>query len=280
LVADGFDKVLEPKVGDLIAAQFPENQLWYRASVLSNQPQVSVLFVDYGNTAEVSNFRALPSELSSIPPMTMQCSLELDSSSSEVNAKFAELALGGVAVLSMTVVKADDPNLVKLSLDGRDVMELLPMEEREPAQIYVSYANLFYAQDDAKSSALELITETLLDAESFPTVDEPEIGSLVVAMAEDKLWYRAQVISLEPQLRAFYIDFGNTSSTVVSDRELPESLKDIPSIAELCSLGVPGKPSEDANSKFIELTVGSLALLDMSLIQDSNPKIVHLSWNT
>ena len=64
--------------GCLCCALFSEDNVWYRAVVLScDGSSYKVRFIDYGNecTAPVKNIRMLPSSFMSQPPQAVQCSL-------------------------------------------------------------------------------------------------------------------------------------------------------------------------------------------------------------
>ncbi|MCJ8743490.1 hypothetical protein PDJAM_G00094650 [Pangasius djambal] len=67
------------QIGSGCIALFDEDQLWYRAKVISvEKDMLSVLFVDYGNESKVkmSDVRPLPFEVSDLPPQAFACQLD------------------------------------------------------------------------------------------------------------------------------------------------------------------------------------------------------------
>lgn len=65
--------------GSPCVALFPEDNCWYRAEVIKiDGDELSVLFVDYGNTSKVSVTvtREIPADLMETPPLAFLCELE------------------------------------------------------------------------------------------------------------------------------------------------------------------------------------------------------------
>ncbi|XP_031437204.1 tudor domain-containing 6 isoform X3 [Clupea harengus] len=66
-------------VGNACLALFADDELWYRAEILSKEgDSLSVLFVDYGNEShvDVGKVRAVPLQLQDIPPQAFLCQLD------------------------------------------------------------------------------------------------------------------------------------------------------------------------------------------------------------
>ncbi|XP_038164468.1 tudor domain-containing 6 isoform X1 [Cyprinodon tularosa] len=77
--ADTYSTPNALSLGMSCLALFADDQLWYRAEVVDkNEDKVSVLFVDYGNTSQVSikDIRAMPPALLEVPPQAFLCELE------------------------------------------------------------------------------------------------------------------------------------------------------------------------------------------------------------
>uniref|UniRef100_A0A3Q2FCN7 Tudor domain-containing protein n=1 Tax=Cyprinodon variegatus TaxID=28743 RepID=A0A3Q2FCN7_CYPVA len=77
--ADTYSTPNALSLGMSCLALFADDQLWYRAEVVDkNEDKVSVLFVDYGNTSQVSikDIRAVPPALLEVPPQAFLCELE------------------------------------------------------------------------------------------------------------------------------------------------------------------------------------------------------------
>jgi hypothetical protein len=148
--AHTLSKVSNLRVSDLVVACFPDDQVCYKASVLALEPTISVTDVRTipkkwktvppfaihcslgirNETEEAFDkflelFRVLPSEIASVIPEAIHCSLGLSINNEEADEKFIELANKEETYFKMTVIKEDDPNLIKLSLNGQSVAELL-----------------------------------------------------------------------------------------------------------------------------------------------------------
>ncbi|TRY99810.1 hypothetical protein DNTS_014878, partial [Danionella cerebrum] len=66
-------------VGNVCMAQFTEDNLWYRAKITAKDTDLlSITFIDYGNESKVNikDVKALPLELSDVPPQAFWCQLE------------------------------------------------------------------------------------------------------------------------------------------------------------------------------------------------------------
>lgn len=86
---------VKPTVGTCCAGLFAQDNQWYRALIteIRNPNEISVLFVDYGNTEIISlkDTRELTSEFTSLPNQAVLCSLDGFSSSlinDEISFKF------------------------------------------------------------------------------------------------------------------------------------------------------------------------------------------------
>uniref|UniRef100_A0A8C1GB83 Tudor domain containing 6 n=1 Tax=Cyprinus carpio TaxID=7962 RepID=A0A8C1GB83_CYPCA len=114
-------------VGSACIALFTEDNLWYRAKVTSRDlDTLSITFVDYGNEAKVNigDVKALPPELSDVPPQAFDCQLEgFDLSkgfwAEEADDVFFELV--NDKLLNITVEKmgnSEMPHIIKLDCNG------------------------------------------------------------------------------------------------------------------------------------------------------------------
>uniref|UniRef100_A0A8C2PTD7 Tudor domain containing 6 n=1 Tax=Cyprinus carpio TaxID=7962 RepID=A0A8C2PTD7_CYPCA len=114
-------------VGSACIALFTEDNLWYRAKVTSrDHDSLSITFVDYGNEAKVNigDVKALPPELSDVPPQAFDCQLEGFDLSKGFWAKEADdvfFELVHDKLLNITVEKmeiSEMPHFVKLDCNG------------------------------------------------------------------------------------------------------------------------------------------------------------------
>nr|CAD7429616.1 unnamed protein product [Timema monikensis] len=94
-------------------------------------------------------------------------------------------------------------------------------------------------------------------------------------MEDENCVYRGLVTSLSPQLKVFYVDYGNTETCSLNDlRTLPENLIDTPSVAIRVQL-VDGTPQEYHNLK--EGDTISIKRLD---IASDGVAFVHVNGGT
>ncbi len=114
-------------VGSACIALFTEDNLWYRAKVTSRDlDTLSITFVDYGNESKVNigDVKALPPELSDVPPQAFDCQLDgFDLSegfwAEEADDVFFELV--NDKLLNITVEKignSEMPHFIKLDCNG------------------------------------------------------------------------------------------------------------------------------------------------------------------
>lgn len=115
--------------GSLCVGLFSEDNLWYRAEVAENDgDQLSVLFVDYGNSSKISitDVREMPPDLMKTPPLAFLCELEgFDASHGSWDSGAAEqvsvLTANKVLQLTVTRVTREEGKIrccVQLECDG------------------------------------------------------------------------------------------------------------------------------------------------------------------
>ncbi|XP_073688800.1 tudor domain-containing 6-like [Garra rufa] len=148
-------------VGSACIALFTEDNLWYRAKVTSRDlDTLSITFVDYGNEAKVSigDVKALPPELSDVPPQAFDCQLDGFDLSEGFWAEKADDAFFELAndkLLNITIKKmgnSEMPNLVKLDCNGAVINDAMrsfwkSQSSETPSVELLSGANLM--SDDA-----------------------------------------------------------------------------------------------------------------------------------
>lgn len=130
--ANTVDKRIDPddlSPGTPCIALFYDDKLWYRAEVINNKgDELSVLFVDYGNTSQVSitDVREMPPLLVEIPPQAFLCELEgFDTScgswDSGAEDKLSALTLDKLLKLAVTrVIRSDEKNKFFVHLHCED----------------------------------------------------------------------------------------------------------------------------------------------------------------
>ncbi|CAG2058150.1 unnamed protein product, partial [Timema podura] len=119
-------------------------------------------------------------------------------------------------------------HLTKVETDWPDpVLNLL---------VYVTVANGpcdYWVQTKKCSETARNITLELNNIVSDCSPVVPKIGLACSALFMGD-WYRGLVTSLSPQLKVFYVDYGNTETCSLNDlRTLPDNLIDIPSAVSI-----------------------------------------------
>lgn len=239
-----------PEKGELCLAQFSEDQMWYRATVLDVSPAATtVQFVDFGNvdTLSPSGICHIPSHFLSLPFQAVCGSLaglpeqECSTPSLQLTARFSQLVDG--KCLSCEVVSGE-PLCVNLMDAGdesgvtvRDSlvrMELLPFMEdnsipkvdvaeihqSEQCTVIISYdrgPGDFYVQVVSQGTVQNFsqMMDQISDycSRSPQGLQEALLGQIVCAkFYEDQSWYRSRVIGFVDSNNAHvqFIDFGNT----------------------------------------------------------------------
>lgn len=163
-----------PKKGDLCAAKFSEDDLWYRAKVekVSSSGEVDIFFIDYGNRdkTDVSRLAPLPSlGIRDLPPMAREYSLALVSLPKDPEqaqeARQALVQLTVEAALQLNVeYRVGGQEFVTLLVKegGLDVGKSLLqegwvlLEERRDRHLQDLVREYAQAQDSAKAKRLNL----------------------------------------------------------------------------------------------------------------------------
>ncbi|CAH2981454.1 unnamed protein product [Chilo suppressalis] len=126
-----FESISELKVGSVCAAFWTEDEQWYRAKILEFcDGGYHVQFIDYGNKSKCEEFRQLPEEIAGIEPLAKCCRLtgfSGDSSAKEAaKDKLDELAADETCTFQIEFLDStSEPTLVKLLLNGQDIISLL-----------------------------------------------------------------------------------------------------------------------------------------------------------
>ncbi|XP_026673866.1 uncharacterized protein LOC108630430 isoform X2 [Ceratina calcarata] len=308
IVAHMFPKVEEIKENLLCVAKYPEDNCWYRARVISHTDNATrVIYIDYGNSATSTEIRAIPADVADIPPLSRKCRLVMPEGVTEWSERaykeFVSLAADGATIFLLEVLKEDDTSLVKLTLDGKNVTEMLanfcefypatieerlpPLGEENVPNVYISRLNSpddFWIQTESNITDLNVMSDRLQAAPTFLPLNAPEIGTICAAIfLEDGMWYRAKIISQsEDATQVLYIDYGNIAITN-EIRMLPVDIISISPLAKHCALKMPDIvddwPSE-ACKKFEELAAGGETVFEFEILDNSNdPAYVKLIYN-
>uniref|UniRef100_A0A224Z1S1 Transcriptional coactivator n=1 Tax=Rhipicephalus zambeziensis TaxID=60191 RepID=A0A224Z1S1_9ACAR len=255
----GFKFKSLPKINECALALYSEDEQWYRAKVVSTDEAactVRVMFVDYGNTENMTAKLLLPmkDELAMEPACAMAVQLE------------------GVPVLSprandflpkeplvVELVNSATPPVARLTLNGKCINTVAAPKDTSPApkktfverplpvgrtKAVITHVSdpgrLFYLQQSSLLPELQSMMVEINGSVPDTPVSSPALGDAVCARyAADGLWYRAAVVSLpqDGKCKVSFVDFGNDDFVPVGDiRPLVDQFKTIPLIANCVAL--------------------------------------------
>ncbi|XP_067273919.1 tudor domain-containing 6 isoform X3 [Pseudorasbora parva] len=183
--------------GSACIALFTEDNLWYRAKVTSkDHDTLSITFVDYGNESKVSmaNVKALPPELSDVPPQAFNCQLEgfdLSKGFWDEKADDAFFDLVNDKLLNITVEKmgsAETPHFVKLDCNGvviNDAMRSYWKSQcpESPSVELISGTELV-SVNDCVAAEVNIDSEVTLDADTEHVDNEMCTSVLEMQLSE------------------------------------------------------------------------------------------------
>ncbi|XP_017761897.1 PREDICTED: maternal protein tudor [Eufriesea mexicana] len=308
IIAHMFPKVDEIKENLLCVAKYPEDECWYRARVIShNNNATRVIYIDYGNSATSTEIRAIPADLADIPPLSRKCRLAMPEGIMEWSEKaceeFIALAADGATIFLLDVIKEDETSLVKLTLNDKNVTDILanfckhyspiieerlpPLGEENSPNVFISRVNSpdeFWIQTENSNTDLNMMLDRLQAAPSFLPLSTFEIGIICAAnYLGDGQWYRAKILShSENGTEVLYIDYGNTAITNET-RMLPVDIINIPPLSKRCALKKPDTIncwSADACKTFEDLAACGETMFQFEILDDtSDPVYVKLSFN-
>ncbi|XP_054737133.1 maternal protein tudor [Anastrepha obliqua] len=286
------NKLEKFEYGKIVAALFPDDEMWYRAKLLKQVPNLGyeVLFIDYGNTSISPECRQISEEIAKLPPLSKKCALQLPEHclawSDAAEEKFCEITAQGETIFTVELREpAADHALVHLFIDGHNINnDLEPLCEHKPLEpelnlsfnttiqssifeigkVYdaiISHANSptdFYVQFSKDSIRLDDMT-TSLNALGMDVLKDPQIGQLCATVySEDNALYRARILELveepaeTPQYRVIFVDFGNEAITD-DVRVLPHDLQALQEFSQHCQLaGIADEIGENKAQVAIE----------------------------
>jgi tudor domain-containing protein 1/4/6/7 len=130
--ADGkFEKIVNPKVGDIVAAKFCDDECWYRAVIeeIESNGKFEVKFIDFGNLSETKEIGILDQSITELPRLSKHCRLSkpknLINFSEAAEKKFQEISSNGATILQVNVVKPGDVTEVEIFCDGKNIIDIL-----------------------------------------------------------------------------------------------------------------------------------------------------------
>ncbi|XP_060822618.1 maternal protein tudor-like isoform X2 [Bombus pascuorum] len=306
LVAHMFSKVDEIKENLLCVAKYPEDECWYRARVISHSDIATrVIYIDYGNSATSTEIRTIPSDLADIPPLSRKCRLIMPEGitkwSKRACVEFVTLAADGATIFLLDVIDEGETSLVKLTLDGKNVTDILanfcehhspiiekrlsPLGEEKSPNVFVSHINSpdeFWVQAESNTTDLNTMLERLQAAPSFLPLSIFEIGTICAAKyLENGQWRRAKIFSHSVRgTEVLCIDYGNITITNET-RMLPADIINIPPLSKCCALQKPNNINSwplNAREIFEKLAAGGKTMFQFEILdKTSNIFSVKLS---
>ncbi|KAK5646934.1 hypothetical protein RI129_005398 [Pyrocoelia pectoralis] len=279
--ATNFPELEDLTPGSLCAALYTDDEMWYRARILSNTiAGIEVLFIDYGNSCTCIGLRQLPEDLIMLAPLAQKCSLQKPPGilqwSSQATDEFKNISADGVTVFNIDKLSTGETLIVRLLLNSEDVSEkLLPITESAYIT-HVDSTHAFWLQKVADGSKSDEIAENLANASEFPMCETVEVGDIVAALqVDDGMWYRAQILNInENEYEVLFIDYGNTS--VTSDiRTLSDNLKHSPLATKHKMEALPGFRwmDDEATEKLVEISNESSTVFEAEF---ANENVVRL----
>ncbi|KAK7150955.1 hypothetical protein R3I93_012023 [Phoxinus phoxinus] len=165
--------------GSACIALFNEDNLWYRAKITSRDlDTLCITFVDYGNESKVNmgDVKALPPELSDVPPQAFNCQLEgfdLSKGFWDKKAEDAFFDLVNDKLFNITFEKKGDsetPHFVKLDCNGVFVNDAMrsywkSQSPETPSDELLSGAELV-SSNDSVAAEVNIDSEVTLDADT------------------------------------------------------------------------------------------------------------------
>ncbi|KAK4880286.1 hypothetical protein RN001_008432 [Aquatica leii] len=275
LSAANFPELEDLTPGSLCAALYPEDEMWYRARILSNTiAGLEVLFIDYGNSCTCTGLRQLPEDLIMLPALAQKCSLQKPIGLLQwpvlATDKFKEISADGATIFNIEKLSTGETLIVNLLLESEDISWKLMPETVKGYISHIDSVSSFWIQKDDDSLKLEEMSEEFLAASEWSICEEMAVGDIVAALqVEDELWYRAKVLSInDSEYEVLFIDYGNVG--VTKDIRCYDK-SDVPPLANKYKLEpLPGFRwmDNEATEKLKELSMEGATVFDVEFTSE------------
>ena len=308
------------KVGDFCCAIFYEDSCWYRAQVtkLCGKGKVSVLYVDFGNSAtiQLSDVRPLTKELAEYPQVACCVSLaNLASAPLSTLPSFRALTDGKILGMKVVnnnatpceVVLYDSENPVSINDQLLKIVQSSksacipgessskPMVSIEPSYMprksefsvmvvhIESLDKLFLQVTEADNiqNLMKLMENINAYCQTAPPLSSPPVvGQLCLAQFSGE-YFRGKVLEVSGDRgRVLFIDFGNIDIVHFSNmRAIPTHLSAVPAQAMKCSL-VATPFSDRVDQSAIQAFTSLVANIEVKCkVINRHPLIVDLQKN-
>lgn len=306
--------LVDIKPGDLVAAKYESDGLWYRAKVLNTEENYKVQFIDYGNSDFVisSNLRHLPVKLASYQTLAYLC--KLDNIDEEDHVIITKNDIYKIIIefitsveLNLTFLCDKEPYVVKLKWNDRNIKtfinniisfgitpktyETLKTHHELGANmqivnvIYTESINEFYV-DTQDSEEIKGKIEYHLENETIWTpVTDYTIGKIAIAKSlSDERWYRVRILEFhsEEKYICYLFDYG-VKDVCLEFYEAVDFLEAAPPFIKRCSLHMPNiKKKKILNSlskSFLDEMIKCKDLnmsMNMTIVKNGEPFVVDL----
>ncbi|XP_025411526.1 uncharacterized protein LOC112684302 [Sipha flava] len=255
------------KPGDIVAAKYENDGLWYRAKILNSvKGAFTAQFIDYGNSELLSNFKKLPKKLASYHALAYQCTLDNVDEEYKIkvnNEAYYDIVFEFITSIEvvLTVLNYEEPYLVKMKWDERNIKVFLNNffsygithqtyetlkkidqidKMMQVTLIYTESINEFYIETEDSEQIKNKIEYELENGKVWEAVIEYKIGKMVIAKrATDNRWYRVRILEInEIGITCYFIDYG-IKEICTEFYEVFGYLKSAPPFIKRCSLHMP-----------------------------------------
>ncbi|KAL1491704.1 hypothetical protein ABEB36_012262 [Hypothenemus hampei] len=174
--AEQFPELQDLTPGTLCVALFQDDQMWYRARILSNTiGGIELLFIDYGNSSFGTSIRQLPEDLVMTPPLAQKCCLKKPDGipywTKEAQEKFAKISADGLTIFELKKITTGETAIVELLLKGENVIsQILPLTEAGSIKKFLSLNEFFIEKEG-------VLVEESMHLEPMPNMEWGEDSS-------------------------------------------------------------------------------------------------------
>lgn len=299
--------------GDIVAAKYENDGVWYRAKVLNLEENstFTVQFIDYGNSELSSNFRKLPVKLAGYHAMAYHCTLDNIDEEEKIiiiDTDFYNIVLEFMTSIEvvLTFLNNEEPFVVDMKWDKRDIKIYLnniisygitpnvykiqkslckPGTKIKVNVVYIKSIDEFYLETDDSEEIKNKIEHELMNGTVWKPITEYKIGKLVIAKSEtDNRWYRVRILESNPKgnkINCYLIDYG-VQNICSEFYEAIGYLESAQPFIKRCSLFMPNikinkTMSTSLSKSFIdEVNLCKEKNMNITIIKTGEPHVVKL----
>lgn len=316
LVEDNkYGTLVSVSIGDIVAAKYQYDGLWYRAKVLSIEKNAfKVQFIDFGNSDLSYSLKTLPEELTTYHEMAYQCKLldnvdvedHIVTTNNEVFDAVFEFITS--VEFNLTFSNKDKHNVIRMEWDDKNIKTILNNiisrgitlhvfetlkqfdqfgQKMQVDLIYVESINEFYVETVQCKEIKNKIEYEISNRTSWIPVTEFKIGKMAIAKSiNDNRWYRVRILDKleEGQYNCYSIDYG-VQEKCAEFYEAEGYLESAPPFIKRCSLYLPKQfktkhlLSSLSKSFLDEMSVCTDRKITMKVVKVGDPCIVELNIN-